>query len=714
MPVSRSLLDAKIPGPETGIEIKKSICAICDPNTQCGLDVFVRDGVIVKVEGSEEHPYNKGGLCSKGAATRQYVCHSDRIRTPLRRTGPRGSGAFEPISWDEAEDEIAARLNAAKAESGPESVVFYAGYAKYFRPFLQRLARSFGSPNYCTESSACSTAATMAQKLVFGNTVSSDIAATNCLLVWSNNPFYTNPGIAGEITAARERGMKMIVVDPRITPTSSRADVHLRLRPGADGALALAMANVIISESLFDADFVRDYTYGFEEYRKYAAGFPPHRGEQLTGVAANKIIEAARMFASVKPACVKPSASPVVHHTNGVQNYRAVFMLAALTGNYDIYGGNLAQPRGFMGSAGFETRSAQFEAPKPLCESAPRLGADRFPVWMELGSEAQAMVLPDRLRTGRPYPIKALLSLGMNHRMWPDPEGFAKSLDKLDFIANADLFMTDTCKYADIVLPACSSLERSELRCYAPNYVMLSRPAIAPLFESRSDADIIFALASRICPHDDLLALGYEACLDWILKPSGMTTDLLKQYPGGMPAPNPIIPQERKYRDGLKTPSGKVEFRSRLLEQYGLEPLPLYRPPELSAEAAPDVAAEYPLILNTGSRLPMYIHTRTYRLSRTAALRPLMSADLNPEDAAKLGVAQDDAIRVSTPDGSIELAANLTQMSQPGVVHIYHGNAEADVNTLFRRDYLDPISGFPGFKSALCKVERIGGIPGHV
>lgn len=209
------LIKAKIPGPETGIEIKKSICTICDPLTQCGLDVSVRDGTVIKVEGSLENPFNKGALCPKGAATRQYLYHENRIRTPLRRVGARGSGRFEAISWAEALGLVGEKCRAAKAEFGPESVIFFAGYTKYFRPFLRRLAHSFGSPNYCTESSTCSTATGMAQKLVFGAPGGPDIANTDCLLVWSRNPYYTGHGQAQNLEKALERGMKMIVVDPR-------------------------------------------------------------------------------------------------------------------------------------------------------------------------------------------------------------------------------------------------------------------------------------------------------------------------------------------------------------------------------------------------------------------------------------------------------------------------------------------------------------------
>jgi anaerobic selenocysteine-containing dehydrogenase len=705
----------KIPGPETGIEVKKSICTICDPTTQCGLDLYVKDGKIIKVEGSKEHPYSLGTLCSKGAANRQYIYSEDRLKTPLKRTGPRGSGKFEPISWDEALDTVAAKFNEIKEQNGPESVVFFSGYTKYFRPYLKRLAHSFGSPNYLTESSTCHQATAMAQKLTFGLPGGPDLKNTKCLLVWSANPFHTNPGNARAILKGKERGMMLIVVDPRETPTTALADIHLQVRPGTDGALALAMANVIIHERLYDQDFVANYSYGFEDYREYVQQFTPERGEKLTGVPADKIAKAARMYASIKPAAIMPSASPVVHHTNGVQNYRAVFALVGLTGNYDIAGGNVLVPPSFIHIPGLiPTREHEFIQCRPWSEMPPRIGADRFPVWGDIiDEEGQAMHLPSQIRSGEPYPLKALIGFGMNHRMWPDSSGLLESVGKLDFFVNVDIFMTDTCKYADIVLPACTSVERSELRCYPMGYIIFTQPAIPPLYDSRSDVEIIYELAARLGLDDPLFKAGYEASVDWILAPSGISVAELKNYPGGMFVPNPMKLPEKKYlKQGFKTPSGKMEFKSKVLKKYegrpGFEAIPVYRPPKYSRESAPELAQEYPFILNTGSRLPMYVHTRTFRLTWTNSLRPNHpAADISPADAARLGIKQDDAIRISTPKDAIVVKANLTQMVQPGVIHMYHGHSEADVNVLFEGDYLDPLSGYPGFKSALCKVEKV-------
>jgi anaerobic selenocysteine-containing dehydrogenase len=200
---------------------------------------------------------------------------------------------------------------------------------------------------------------------------------------------------------------------------------------------------------------------------------------------------------------------------------------------------------------------------------------------------------------------------------------------------------------------------------------------------------------------------GYEACLDWILAPSGLTIDQLKAHPVGCNLVWVEKPPYRKYeKQGFQTPSGKMEFTSLVLKEAGLDPLPRYREPELSPYSTPEVAKEFPLILTTGARLPMFIHSRTFRLPWTRTLRPEPMADINPEDARAREIAQNDAVELSTPRGSICVSANLTEIVPPGTINMYHGYPEADVNRLIAPEYRDPISGFPGFKSLLCEVKK--------
>jgi len=226
----------KIPGEATGIEIRKTICSICNPVSHCGIDAYVKNGEVVKVEGTKENPHNMGTLCSKGAANRQYLYHPDRIRTPLKRKGSRGAGEFVPISWDEALDTVSERLLKIKAEHGPEAVVFFVGYSKWMRPFVKRLAHNFGTPNYGTESSTCATAVKVANLLNYGSFHLPDISVARCLLVWSSNPLHSNTSTVRKLLDARDGGLKIIEVGPLITPMTAHADIHLRIRPGTSGA----------------------------------------------------------------------------------------------------------------------------------------------------------------------------------------------------------------------------------------------------------------------------------------------------------------------------------------------------------------------------------------------------------------------------------------------------------------------------------------------
>ena len=698
----------KVPGSETGIEVKKTICSICNPLSHCGIDAYVRAGVVVKVEGTLENPHNAGTLCAKGAASRQYIYHPDRLRTPLLKTGGRKSGRFEAISWEKALDLVAARLSEVKEESGPESVVFYAGYPKWMRPFLKRLAHSFGSPNYCSESSTCSAAATMATRLNYGAVGRPEIAKAECLLVWSTNPFYSNTSAVRKLLDARERGLKIIEVGPLITPLTAHADVHLRLRPGTSGALALTMANVIIEEGLFDRDFVEKWTVGFEDYRAYVRTFSLSVGEGITGVPARLIAQAARLYATSKPAGLMSGANATVHHTNGVQNHRALTALIGLTGNFDREGGNYVVPPSYLYvPTGRITRQHQFEQSRPWEEMKPRIGQDTYPVWCKMVPEAQAMHLPFQIRSRTPYPVRAMVAFGLNHRMWPGSDFMRESLEMLDFLVDVDLFMTDSARLADLVLPACSSFERSELKFYPEKYVIWTSPAIKPVGESRPDTDIIFDLAERLAPGEALMQKGYEACVDWILGPTDLRVEDLRKYPDGFSLKETGTPPYRKYeRDGFATPSGKMEFSSGILKELGVDPLPTYQEPKESPRAAPDLARDYPLILTTGARLPMYIHSRTFRLAWTKGLRPNPMVDINPKDARKRGISQGDPVHLSTRRGAIRVLANLTETVPPGVVNMYHGYPEADVNLLIQPDYVDPVSGYPGFKSLLCEVER--------
>ena len=684
--------------------VKKTICDICCPSFHCGMDCHVRDGRIIKVEGTKEHPTNHGLLCAKGLTARQYLYNENRIRTPLRRVGPRGSGEFQPISWEEAFGEIAEKLNRIKTESGPESVLFYSGYAKWYRPFLHRMANSFGSPNYMTESSSCMFSTFLNWHVTTGNPMcSSDVSRAGVFLGWAYNPYHSRHLAALNVEKRKKEGMKVIIVDPRITPASLRlADIHLRPRSGTDGAVALGLAHIFIRDGKIDRDYIDKYVHGFSEYAEYVRNFTPQRVAELTGVAASDLEAAAAMIAGNLPMAINESAAPISHHYNGFQNYRAIMSLSAILGCFDRPGGQI--PVQFSYNylcGGFPTREEAFMMEHADRVTAPPVGAERFPVWTEFITEAQANDLTRQIETGKPYPIRAMLGFGVNYRISPGDQRLKKALMELDFLVNTDLFLTDTCKLCDIVLPACTAFERSELKTYGGGQLFLTRPVVEPLYESKPDVEIICELSRYLHLEDGLLEQGMEACLRDILRDVPVTWEELKAADGLVPVPGvkPYVPGTM-LDQGLSTPSGKFELYSLSIEKYpGLDPLPTYIPPTATTE-------EYPYLLSSSPRLTSVLHSRLNGVPWAKYLHPEPLVELHPADGDSLGIGDGDLVELESAQGKVQVKAHLTYAAEKGVVNLYHGDPAADANTLTDSQRLDPYSGFPSFRETPVRVRR--------
>lgn len=704
------LLKAKIPCAETGIEIRHSLCDICSPTSHCGVSCYVKDGVIIKVEGNEDHPLNRGLLCTKGASNRQYLYREDRIKAPLRRAGPRGSGQYEPITWDEALDTIAEKLNSYKAQYGAQSVFFFGGYTKWFRPILQRLAYSFGTPNYGTESSTCFTSGVMAWKTAAGTPSRLDMKNSKLFLGWAHNPYFTGYLAARNMEKLKEQGVKFIIVDTMYTQTVEKvADLFLQPRPGTDGALALAIANELITNDWVDHEYIDKYVHGFEEYAEYCKGFNSSNVEEMTGVPYEKVQQAAQMIHEYgHPMSIKESSAPLSHHINGMQNYRAIMALSIITGNYDVKGGQIPVEFTYTHqSAGYHTLEHEFVKEARVFNMPYPVGGQRFPLWNELEHEAQAMDLSRQILEGTPYPLKALVCFGINNRMFPDSRRMLKALETIDFYVDMDLFMTDCAKYADIVLPACTSFEREEFKAYPGGWAYYTKPVIPPLYESRPDADVMCELARRMDLNDELLKGGYRACLEYILSPISLTIQQLQDADAPLKVPEfkPHEPMAALKR-GLRTPTGKLELKSELIAahpEWGLDALPTYRDPLDDIDPV-----EFPMILTSGGRLPFALHSRLHDVPWLRSLRTRACAELNPEDAKALDIKQGDEIEITTPLGSITAQALPSLHVQRGLVSMYHGYREADISSLVSADRLDPYSGFPAHRSNRCKISKKG------
>ncbi|MBL8585488.1 MAG: molybdopterin-dependent oxidoreductase, partial [Bradyrhizobiaceae bacterium] len=557
-----STLTAEIE-PETrkpSTTVLKSVCRSCHGG--CGVLMHVQDGRLVKVEGDRDAPLNHGRLCPIGTITVDLVYHPDRLKYPLRREGPRGSGQWRRISWDEAFDEIVDRLDRIRTEFGPEAIALGTGTGRHHIRWVSRFGHALGTPNWCEPGFAqCFHPRVNTCILTFGDFPVSDFTGGTppaCMLFWGHNPL--NSGPDGEtrfnVREALDHNPEIIVVDPRETELARRAAVWLQLRPGTDDALALALLNVIIDEKLYDAPFVTRWTYGFDALAEHVRAYTPEWAEPITWVPANKIRAAARLFARAKPAMMEWGCA-IEHTPNCIQTVRAISLLPAITGNIDVPGGWV------FGMHGIGRFPSLIENLTPEA-NAKRLGADRFKLLAGEGADLPAAHIPTLLqamREGKPYPVKAFLVFGNNTlTTYANSKLVYDSLMKLDFMVCADLFMTPTAELADIVLPAALWPELDQvagLPTVAANVVLANQRAVRT-FECKSDEEIFVELARRLklpCGTDPV-----EAVLDAQLKAGGldMTFAELKQR-GSV-----VVPfKYRKYEDGgFKTPTGKLELYS--------------------------------------------------------------------------------------------------------------------------------------------------------
>ena len=679
--------------------IRNGICYMC--TNSCPSKIHVSNGKAIKIDMVDARSV---AACPRWKAQLDFIYHPDRLKYPQRRVGERGTRSFERISWDEALDTVAHNLQKVKDRYGAESVAFWVAFTKEPRPYFHRLTHAFGSPNYCTESSSCATAAMLASYVTFGPdyapfAVPAIQSHTKCKIIWGTSVLNSMPTAWWAHLEAMKKGLKLVVVDPRRTKIASMADIHLQLRPGTDGALALGMMNVIIGENLYDKEFTEKWTVGFNDLKKLVQQYSPEHTEQITWVPAAKIREAAILYATQRPAQIATGANSATHHTNGVQNHRAIIILPAITGNIKAVNNNRDFPRAPLVN--------DITLHELVGNMPPGVGSERFPLWTKQQREMQSNALADQIDSSSPYPIKALFSAGLDVQFFPNSNRMVESLKKLDFIAVTEYFQTPGTRLADIVLPIASWLERHILISGRGDEIRLIEPAIAPVGESWPEWKIYSELAQRLGFGEKFWDGNFEKCVNYILEPSGITYEELKQHPEGIKCPPPSGRENYDEKEGFPTPSGKVEIASSILAEYGFEPLPVYKEPPESPLSRPDLANSYPLVLTSGARVLAYTHSQFRNIDRLRRLMPEPLVDINPADAGPRGIQSGDTVIISSPIGSIKMKANVTDTILAGVVSTpHHWPGEANVNSLIDDKNLDPISGFPPFKSQLCQVSK--------
>jgi anaerobic selenocysteine-containing dehydrogenase len=704
--------------PVSNERLVKSVCRMC--HGVCGANVLVKDGRVTKITGDRDHPMSKGFICSKGRASVDYLYHPDRLLHPLKRAGARGENAWERISWDEALDTIAERLMSYKRDYGPESVAFATGTGRPYMMFALRFANAFGTPNVVSYAHVCYLPRVFASMITCGQLPICDFYGfggtyPECVLVWGCNISETGSadGMCGhQVTLARNRGAKLLVVDPRQTGSSSKANIWAQIRPGTDAALALAVLNVIIEEHLYDQAFVEKWTEGFERLVERVEAYPPSKVAEITWVPAQTIREMARLYATTKPACIL-WGNGLDQNPNCFQTARALLILRAVTGNIDVPGGDVfwVPPRGVW-------QTSPFMDPGVILPErvAPEMMAKK----LNAGQSLMNFTLPhsvfyDAVLTGEPYPMKALVGVGTNLLLTAsDCLRGEQALKKLDFSVMFDLFMNPTTQLADIVLPAATWLEQDDIADLHFIWCVAARQKIIEIEECWDDKKMVIELAKRMGLQDCFPWEDVRDYCDFVLKDTGMNFQEFKNV--GMLAGEM---RYKKYQtDGFSTPSGKFEIASAILESQGYDPLPDFIEPPESPISSPELAKEFPLIAMTGCKIEPFFHTEYRQIASQRKRHPDPLVEIHPQTAERLNIEDGDWIWIESPRAKIRQRAKLTCAVHPGMVAIQHawwfpekeppeyGWKESSANLLVDPSPADPIWASEPWKGFLCRVYK--------
>ncbi len=703
------------------------VCGICPGG--CGVHIDLLDGKIEGISPLKNHPI--GVTCVRGRHAKEIVYSEDRLEHPLLRTGERGEGQFKRISWDEALDRIADAFQKIKQEVGAEAVMSYFGRGSFDNHLTDLFAARgmamqgvsgflfpFGSPNGTGCSSVCYVSygvfASLSTLGVLMQSTFADLQNTDLIVLWGSNPPTDSPPRRNkDIAEAKKRGARLIVIDQMRSSMARKAHQWVGVRSGTDGALALSMMNVVINEGLYDRSFVENWTTGFEELRAYVQWFTPEKTEAITLVPKETIAELARAIAESKGASLLMYTG-LEYTSSGVQNIRAVLSLWAITGNLDVPGGLVFRPRS-------PARFPRVRLDPP--EGVKPIGADRYPLFCDVLKAAQFMEAPRAILEGDPYPVKALLVLGASIlTSIPDPELMKKCFRSLDFMVVFDRFMTGDALYADIVLPATTNFENLGYQKYPGGYCQLRPKVIEPIGEARSSFQFLTQLAGKL-GYGHLFPATEEERLEFAFGEGPVSLEELEAHPEGVSFDAGRMAY-RKYeqghlrsdgKPGFKTPSGKVELVSSMLEKYGYEGLPVYVEPEEGPLGSPDLYEHYPLILNTGARLQSAFRSQHLNIPGLLKLQPKPLVLINPADAAARGIQEGERVWVETPRGQVGVRARVTDDVMTGQVELNVGGGspiqaeewrEANANLITDFENRDPISGFPVYKALLCQVTK--------
>lgn len=634
-----------------------AVCPLDCPDT-CGLLLHKENGKIVKVAGNPDHPITKGAICNKVRNMAERVYHPERLQYPMRRVGAKGEGKFERISWDEAIHEITGKFKSISAKYGSESILPYSFYGNMGILGVDGMDRRFFNALGASmlEQTICNAAGNTGWKYTMGanrGALPEDTEHSDLILVWGGNIVSTNMHQVVLAEKARKKGAQIVVIDVHRNRTAQWGDWFIPLYPGTDSALALGLMNVLFDRGLTDEAFMQKYTVGHEALRDHVRGYTPERVARITGVPEADIVKLAELYGNAQAAHIH-IGNGLQHHDNGGMNVRSIACLPAITGQWLKRGGGAVRTNSYA-----STNSDALERP-------------------ELRSNPEARVV-NMNRIGEALleakqPIRALMVYCSNPLVVaPDTERVERGFAREDlFTVVHDLFMTDTAKYADIVLPAKSSFEATDLyTSYWHQYVHLQEPVIAPIGESKSNVEL-FSLLGQ--------AMGYDPEI-FGETPEQMIADALTDT--GNPYMNGVtlealqehrfvkldMSSHESFLEQLPTPSGKIELYSETMAERGLPPLPTYRALVEGYDgehpAGPDDV--HPLMFLSPPN-HNFLNSTFANTEKHRRMEKLPMLQIHPEDAAHRNIEDGDAVVVWNDRGRIELTAKVSESMLPGTV----------------------------------------------
>ena len=675
----------------------------------CAVKLYTNaDGKLVKVEGDPESQYTQGRLCVRCLALPEVTNSPLRLQYPMKRArGDRGKDKFERISWEEAFDTIEKNFNAIKEEYGAEAVIFCQGTGRDSMHYHTRLCYSFGSPNYTGffSGSACyvpRVAGLIATTGAFWVADASfqfidrfddpEYVVPEVMYIWGNYPLASNSdGFYGHVVVdLMRRGMKIVMIDPRVTWLSVHSELHLRVRPGTDAALALAMLNVIINEDLYDHDFVDKWCYGIEELRERVQQYPPEKMAEVTWVPAEQIRAAARLLGNSKTACLQWGVA-VDMTREGLPAAQAMLGLFEITGNMDVPGGMIAPPDIMMYGLGWpdDLKGGHILSKE---QAEKRIGLEKYALLRFGFQMAHNDTAYEMVKTGVPYKIRGAYFFQNNVLACcaAQPEEVAEAIaNNIDFIVCSDLFMTPSIMaLADIVLPATTFPERNGLRLGDGAQRGEAINKVTQIGECKSDMEIALELGRRFNPEAWPWADVDEMFNYMISKGTGMGLEEVREK-GPVFLPFAYKKYEKGFfRDGepgFNTKTGRIELYSTFFEMAGLDPLPYFEEPSPGPGATPELMEKYPYVLTTGARAWSLFHSEHRNIPRLRSIHPDPTIQIHPDDLKKMGVSDGEWVRVENHVGHCKARAKGTYAVREGIIHIDHGwwLPEADPEKLY-------------------------------